>query len=131
MAFEIYDPSTSMYGRGKARNLSPLITVTRTKSAYLNMTALDHLGDATRVQILHDTDRNVFAIRPCENDAPGARALTRQRGSAAVSLYAFLNSHRIELTHSVTLPTFIEDGLLCADFSQLLPVTTTTKPDYI
>ena len=80
------------------------------------------LANAETVELLYDRDRQVVALRPADDSSPHAYAVRsaskRGLGQAIVSATAFTAHYGIDTTDTRRWKPFVEDGMLCVDFTQ-------------
>ncbi|OLT06219.1 hypothetical protein BJF77_15810 [Kocuria sp. CNJ-770] len=115
MPFEVFDKRMTPLAK------APSVTIQKRGVISLNKAAHDLIGNAETVELLHDRDRQIMALRVTDDSSPHAYAVRkgskRGPGQAIVSATAFTAHYGIDTTATRRWKPFVEDGMLCVDLT--------------
>jgi hypothetical protein len=116
MGFEVFEKSMTPLAK------APSATIQKRGVISVNKAAHDLIGNAETVELLHDRDRNVVALRAADDSSPHAYAVRNGSkngpGQAIVSATAFTQHYGIDTTATRRWKPFTEDGMLCVDLTE-------------
>ena len=116
MPFEVFDKRMTPLAK------APSVTIQKRGVISLNKAAHDLIGNAETVELLYERDRQVMAVRSTDDSSPHAYAVRngskRGPGQAIISATAFTQHYGIDTTATRRWKPFVEDGMLCVDFTQ-------------
>lgn len=116
MPFEVFDKRMTPLAK------APSVTIQKRRVISMNKAAHDLIDNAETVELLHDSDRSIMALRVADDSSPHAYAVRsdskRGPGQAIVSATAFTAHYGIDTTATRRWKPFVEDGMLCVDLTQ-------------
>lgn len=112
MAFEVFDKRKAPM-RG-----APSVTLQRRGLLSINGAAHALINGQRVVELLFDPERRVMALRPAPV-SPTTYELREpsKSGQTLLSAIAFMDAYGIDTTVSRRYEPFLEDGMLCIDFT--------------
>lgn len=119
--FQLFD--RKHHGQGPAR-MGMNIAVTKLGQINMSGEAHEKLGHPQYAEFLYDPTRKVFAIRPAQDISNGYKFKKPTRtGYTAVFAKQALDAYDIDYTETRSYTSWIENGLLCIDVSNVSPPT--------
>jgi hypothetical protein len=116
MPFEVFDKRMTPLAK------APSVTIQKRGVISLNRAAYNLVNNAETVELLHDRDRNVMALRATDDSSPHAYAVRagskRGLGQTIISATAFTANYGIDTTATRRWKPFVEDGMLRVDLTQ-------------
>lgn len=129
MPFEVFDKRMTPLTK------APSVTIQKRGVISLNKAAHALINNTETVELLYDRDRQIMALRATDDSTPHAYAVRSgsKRGSsqAIISATAFTAHYDINTTATRRWKPFVEDGMLCVNFTEKGTVITGNRAKII